>query len=87
MAALPRCLLWGSVSGALAIFRGLCLDQLEGLQHLHQIGVNITLSRLLRQVLFTLGFPPRYQLMASNTFYGLTFGQTQIFLLHLPNLP
>lgn len=75
------------VSAALAIFKGFCLDQLEGLQHLHQIRMNITLSRLLRQVLFTLGSPPRYQLMASNAFYGLTFGQTQIFLLHLSNLP
>lgn len=34
-------------------------------------GRTITLSRLLRRLLFTLGCPPRYQLMASNTFYGL----------------
>lgn len=53
------------MSGALAIFKGLHLHQLEGFQPLCQIRVNITLSRLLRQVLFTLGSPPRYQLMAS----------------------
>lgn len=66
------------MSGALAIFKGLHLYQLEKFQRLCRIRVNITLSRLLRQVLFTLGSPPRYQLTASNTLYGLRFGQMQI---------
>lgn len=43
------------------------------------VWVSITLSRLLRQVLFALGSPPTYQLMASNSFQGLRFAQTQTF--------
>lgn len=77
----------GTCPRALAIFKGLPLYQREGFQRLCEIRVNVTLSRLLRQVLFALGSPPRYQLMASDTFYGLRFAQTQIFPLHLPILP
>lgn len=62
-----------------AIFKGLRLHPLEGFQRLCPIRGNVILSRLLRQVLFTLGSPPRCQLRASNTFYGLGFGQTRIF--------
>lgn len=88
MAALPCCLLRGSTCPrALAIFKGLPPYRREGFQRLCEIRMNVTLSRLLRQVLFALGSPPRYQLMASDTFYGLRFAQTQILPLHLPILP
>lgn len=62
---------------SLGYLQRVLLGSAEGLQHLHQIRMNITLSRPQAGFVYPGIASPRYQLMASNAFYGLTFGQTQ----------
>ncbi|KAF6125487.1 hypothetical protein HJG60_009922 [Phyllostomus discolor] len=76
--AAPPCRLLGSRCPRAGLSsKGFVCVSWKGLSAFSAVWVSVTLSRLLRPVVFALGSPPRYQLMAAHTFHGLIFAQTQ----------